>query len=120
MRDMQGWGTYLLRIIRPLHCIDKSCHGGVAEWSIAPVLKTGKGQPFVSSNLTASARLKTAPSGAFFICALSLGACISMNKWFGHFHICLSVFVQRDPAATLLALPVGVWTFLSYTESCVA
>ena len=29
--------------------------GGVAEWSIAPVLKTGNGQPFVSSNLTASA-----------------------------------------------------------------
>ena len=28
----------------------------MAEWSIAPVLKTGKGQPFVSSNLTASAR----------------------------------------------------------------
>jgi hypothetical protein len=30
----------------------------VAEWSIAPVLKTGKGQPFVSSNLTASAKNK--------------------------------------------------------------
>src|SRR5690348_7506438 len=30
--------------------------GSVAEWSIAPVLKTGNGQPFVSSNLTASAR----------------------------------------------------------------
>jgi hypothetical protein len=29
--------------------------GSVAEWSIAPVLKTGNGQPFVSSNLTASA-----------------------------------------------------------------
>jgi hypothetical protein len=29
----------------------------VAEWSIAPVLKTGNGQPFVSSNLTASASL---------------------------------------------------------------
>ena len=28
----------------------------MAEWSIAPVLKTGNGQPFVSSNLTASAR----------------------------------------------------------------
>ena len=27
----------------------------MAEWSIAPVLKTGNGQPFVSSNLTASA-----------------------------------------------------------------
>ena len=34
----------------------KSC-GGVAEWSIAPVLKTGNGKPFVSSNLTASARM---------------------------------------------------------------
>jgi hypothetical protein len=30
----------------------------VAEWSIAPVLKTGDGQPSVSSNLTASARLQ--------------------------------------------------------------
>ena len=30
----------------------------MAEWSIAPVLKTGKGQPFVSSNLTASAKNK--------------------------------------------------------------
>ena len=30
--------------------------GGVAEWSNAPVLKTGNGQPFVSSNLTASAK----------------------------------------------------------------
>jgi hypothetical protein len=29
--------------------------GSVAEWSIAPVLKTGNGKPFVSSNLTASA-----------------------------------------------------------------
>jgi hypothetical protein len=32
----------------------------VAEWSIAPVLKTGNGQPFVSSNLTASARENSA------------------------------------------------------------
>ena len=31
--------------------------GSVAEWSIALVLKTSKGQPFVSSNLTASARV---------------------------------------------------------------
>jgi hypothetical protein len=30
--------------------------GSVAEWSIAPVLKTGNGKPFVSSNLTASAK----------------------------------------------------------------
>jgi hypothetical protein len=29
--------------------------GSVAEWSIAPVLKTGNPQGFVSSNLTASA-----------------------------------------------------------------
>gem|GEM_PF-4282650 len=29
--------------------------GSVAEWSIALVLKTSKGKPFVSSNLTASA-----------------------------------------------------------------
>jgi hypothetical protein len=33
----------------------KTVVGSVAEWSIAPVLKTGNGQPFVSSNLTASA-----------------------------------------------------------------
>jgi hypothetical protein len=31
----------------------------VAEWFKAPVLKTGNGQPFVSSNLTASARAKS-------------------------------------------------------------
>jgi hypothetical protein len=31
--------------------------GSVAEWLIAPVLKTGDGKPFVSSNLTASANL---------------------------------------------------------------
>jgi hypothetical protein len=34
-------------------------YGSVAEWSIAPVLKTGGGSsPSVSSNLTASARFK--------------------------------------------------------------
>lgn len=32
-------------------------HGGVAEWPIAPVLKTGGCQSPVSSNLTASANL---------------------------------------------------------------
>ena len=32
--------------------------GSVAEWLKAPVLKTGKGQPFVSSNLTTSAEIK--------------------------------------------------------------
>ncbi len=30
--------------------------GRVAEWSIAPVLKTGNGQPFVGSNPTSSAK----------------------------------------------------------------
>ena len=34
----------------------RSYDGSVAEWSIAPVLKTGNGKPFVSSNLTASAK----------------------------------------------------------------
>jgi hypothetical protein len=34
--------------------------GSVAEWSIAPVLKTGDGQPSVSSNLTASASQRSA------------------------------------------------------------
>jgi hypothetical protein len=40
----------------------------VAEWSIAPVLKTGNGQPFVSSNLTASAitSMKRPFRGVFF------------------------------------------------------
>ena len=33
--------------------------GSVAEWSIAPVLKTGNGKPFVSSNLTASASMSS-------------------------------------------------------------
>jgi hypothetical protein len=33
----------------------KTVVGSVAEWSIALVLKTSNGQPFVSSNLTASA-----------------------------------------------------------------
>jgi hypothetical protein len=36
--------------------------GSVAEWLKAPVLKTGDGQPFVSSNLTASA--KTTPAAS--------------------------------------------------------
>ena len=41
------------------HLSRQSCShaGSVAEWSIAPVLKTGNGQPFVSSNLTASANI---------------------------------------------------------------
>ncbi len=36
----------------------------MAEWSIAPVLKTGNGQPFVSSNLTASAMTSQAAASA--------------------------------------------------------
>lgn len=36
-----------------------STPGSVAEWSIAPVLKTGDGKPSVSSNLTASAKERT-------------------------------------------------------------
>ena len=42
-----------------VHLWRQSCShvGSVAEWSIAPVLKTGNGQPFVSSNLTASASI---------------------------------------------------------------
>ena len=42
--DMQTESPYGVEVI-----------GSVAEWSIAPVLKTGNGKPFVSSNLTASA-----------------------------------------------------------------
>lgn len=34
----------------------------MAEWSIALVLKTSDGQPFVSSNLTASASKRNKPS----------------------------------------------------------
>ena len=37
--------------------LESSASGSVAEWSIAPVLKTGDPQGSVSSNLTASARL---------------------------------------------------------------
>src|SRR5690606_911931 len=40
--------------------LEKTHNGSVAEWLKAPVLKTGKGQPFVSSNLTASARVRLA------------------------------------------------------------
>ncbi len=36
---------------------DKQCLGGVAEWSIAPVLKTGEPQGSVGSNPTSSAKL---------------------------------------------------------------
>lgn len=38
--------------------------GGVAERLKAPVLKTGKGSPFVSSNLTASATGRSRVRGA--------------------------------------------------------
>jgi hypothetical protein len=41
--------------IAPCQRRPKVRSGGVAEWLKAPVLKTGNGQPFVSSNLTASA-----------------------------------------------------------------
>ena len=42
-------------------------HGSVAEWSIAPVLKTGDLKRSVSSNLTASAKhpAKRPSRGAF-------------------------------------------------------
>ncbi len=48
----------------------------MAEWSIALVLKTSKGQPFVSSNLTASAIVRTGlcSSGATVIGAADLAA----------------------------------------------
>ena len=38
----------------------------MAEWSIAPVLKTGNGKPFVSSNLTASANMYQLESDSQF------------------------------------------------------
>jgi len=52
----------------------------VAEWSIAPVLKTGNGKPFVSSNLTASANALTCnihrvPSKALTLYDQSLKHC---------------------------------------------
>ena len=39
----------------PMHVDDKMKHGGVAEWSNAPVLKTGEPQGSVGSNPTSSA-----------------------------------------------------------------
>ena len=50
-----------------MHELDPARLGSVAEWSIAPVLKTGNPQGFVSSNLTASAKIKKRLEGAFFI-----------------------------------------------------
>ena len=44
--------------------------GSVAEWLKAPVLKTGDGQPFVSSNLTASARFYCFCFGGLIIIAV--------------------------------------------------
>ncbi len=44
----QSWG-------RQRHFGYNAGRGSVAEWFKAPVLKTGDGQPSVSSNLTASA-----------------------------------------------------------------
>ncbi len=41
--------------------------GSVAEWSIAPVLKTGGPKGSVSSNLTASATQSSSAIGAFFM-----------------------------------------------------
>lgn len=49
--------------------------GSVAEWSIAPVLKTGDGKLSVSSNLTASAKQQPPTAhalGGFFVPARSL------------------------------------------------
>lgn len=48
----QSWG-------RQRHFGYNAGRGSVAEWFKAPVLKTGDGQPSVSSNLTASARSST-------------------------------------------------------------
>ncbi len=45
----QSWG-------RQRHFGYNAGRGSVAEWFKAPVLKTGDGQPSVSSNLTASAK----------------------------------------------------------------
>jgi hypothetical protein len=50
----------------------------VAEWSIAPVLKTGNGQPFVSSNLTASANI-LASSFVIFPSVFSSGVACALH-----------------------------------------
>jgi hypothetical protein len=50
-----GLGTLSETFLLDLEFVSRIGLGGVAEWSIAPVLKTGNGKPFVSSNLTASA-----------------------------------------------------------------
>lgn len=49
MMPPQSWG-------RQRHFGYNAGRGSVAEWFKAPVLKTGDGQPSVSSNLTASAK----------------------------------------------------------------
>ena len=48
---------YMLQIVRPkvYSCYTLGFRGELAEWSIAPVLKTGDGKTSASSNLTLSA-----------------------------------------------------------------
>lgn len=45
------------RILAVMRCFRYACmcRGGVTEWLMVPVLKTGNGKPFVGSNPTPSA-----------------------------------------------------------------
>ena len=63
------------------HLSRQSCShvGSVAEWSIAPVLKTGNGQPFVSSNLTASANIP-APFSVISASVFSPGVACALHR----------------------------------------
>src|SRR5690606_38592759 len=82
--------------------------GSVAEWLKAPVLKTGKGQPFVSSNLTASARSFPGPVWAAIFSKLWVQNCppsVHVRN--------LRFFRRRKPTRLLLFNTGG---FLIYTE----
>ena len=56
----KGWG------IGYVHFADQAISGEMAEWSNAPVLKTGEVRASVGSNPTLPAIIKP-PCGAFFI-----------------------------------------------------
>ena len=59
----------------------KKFHGRVAEWPIAPVLKTGNPQGFVGSNPTSSANLGNGfPSRGF----VEVNPCFQENSIFGN------------------------------------
>jgi quaternary ammonium compound-resistance protein SugE len=80
----------------------------VAEWSIAPVLKTGNGQPFVSSNLTASANA----SNMAWIALLAAGIlevvwAFTMKQSEG--------FTRLVPSAITLVAALGSFVLLAFS-----